>query len=470
MSSRLPFSSEAFQSAAQDPERATRWDQQQYQHFRSKAQKSSALPDLLAAAELAIRCQDAPNAQKLIDKVLSRAPGEADAHYLKVMMMLGREQKSEALKHLKDSVQRLKTKSPDHARVHRLLAEQLLRQEHQLPEAGRQLAKAFELAGGADFVHCAVQPPESLSATALDFDLEVFDALWPWENEPLQVRFSGIATDAQNRVYVTEQRHRWVFSFDAQGKFLRGLVERDLAAAPFVYPELSWDLTDITVAADGKRYLCGSSDRVYIYDENWQQLRYLAPPASQRTLRPLSLAVDSQGNVFVVYLHIGGIHWFNSEGYHMGAFGQNTIMPSLGKNYFCGLAVTPDNQVCLYDRETVQIYQPGKSAPTKTWAIQGLSAEHMEAEDYPFCWNGIAAADQFIYVCDTYGNRLLKLDTTTGQSQPVNCGTVKRPFDVAVDARQNVYLADTGQGRILCNRGQDWDVLLGHRSFQGAVS
>lgn len=470
MSSRLPYSSEAFQSAAQSPEQSAQWDQKQYQHFKARAQKSSGLPDLLAAAELAIRCQDLQNADKLLEKTLSRAPAEADAHYLKTMLLLGQDQKAQALQYLKDCTPRLKLKTADQARIHRLLAEQLLRQEHNQLEAARCLNKAFELAGGADFVHCTTKALDSLSATALDFDLEIFDALWPWENEPTQVRFASVRCDRQNQVYVLEQRHQWVFCFDQEGHFQRGLVERDLAAAPFIYPELSWDLTDIAIDSQGRRYLSGSSDRVYVYDENWQQQRYLAPPASQRTLRPLSLGMDSQNNLYVVYLHLGGIHWFNPEGYHLGAFGQNTIMPSLGKNYFCGLAVTPQDRVCLYDHDTVQIYQPGQPQPVQSWRLPGVSAESMDQPDYPFCWNGIAAAQQHLYVCDTYGNRLLQLNPQNGQVQALDCGTIKQPFAVAADARGSLYLADTGQGRILKSNGQDWQVLLGHRAFRGAVA
>lgn len=469
MSSRLPYSSEAFQSAAQDPASVSRWDQQQYKLFSSKVTKTSTLADLLAAAELAIRCADAPGAQKYLDQLLSRFPQEADAHYLKALLMLGQEQKQEALSHLKSSLPRLKGKSPDHARLHRLLAEQLLRQEQDPLAAASQLNKAFELAGGADFVHCTTRPAEQIQAIQLDFDLAVFDALWSWENDPLEVRFSAVSTDANNQVYVLEQRHQWLFQFDSEGRFVRGLVEHDLAQAPFIHPELSWDLTDLASGNDGRRYVCGSNDRVYVFDQDWQQQRYLAPPASQRTLRPLSLALDSQQNLFVIYLHLGGIHWFNAEGYHMGAFGQNTIMPSLGKNYFCGLAVTPQDQVCLYDRDTVQLYQPGQSQPLQTWKLPGISAESMESTDYPFCWNGIAAGPQDIYVCDTYGNRLLQLNPVSGQARTVACDGLNQPFDVAVDRRGTVYVADTGQGRILKSRDQDWQVLLGHRAFRGAV-
>lgn len=469
MSSRLPYSSEDFQSAAQNPGQSAQWDRQQYQSFKARAQKTSALSDLLAAAELAIRCQDLPEAEKLLDKILTRAPLEADAHYLKSMLLLGREQNSDALKHLKECAPRLKQKSPDHARVHRLLAEQVLRQEHAIKESAQHLQKAFELAENISFVHSGNLPESSLTSSMLDFDFEVFDALWPWENDTTQVRFTAVNTDAQNRVYALEQRHQWLFCFDAQGKFVRGLVERDLAAAPFIHPELSWDLTDVAIGPQGERYVASSSDRVYVFDENWQQKRYLAPPASQRTLRPLSIASDRQGNVFVVYLHLGGIHWFNPDGYHMGAFGQNTIMPNLGKNYFCGIAVTDQDQICLYDRDMLQIYQAGQAEPISSYSLEGISAEEMDQSDYPFCWNGISTYQQQVYLCDTYKNHLIQLDLASGQSKRLSNPLFKQPFDVAVANNGHIYVANTGQAQILKSHEQDWQVLLGHRSFQGVA-
>jgi len=470
MSSRLPYASPEFETAAQSAETLAQWEQQQWQHFQERVKKATLVADLLAAAEAAIRCQDAPAAQALIEKALNRAPQEADAHYLQAMLWLGLERSAEALDYLKTCVPRLSSKTPDHARVHALLAQQLLQQEQALEAAASTLSTAFELAGGADFVHCTTRPASELSRAQLDFDLELFEALWPWDQSPLRVRFSAVHTDAQDQVYVLEHRQRWLFSFDAQGQFLRGLSERDLAGTSFIFPELGWDLTDIATQSPEQRYLCGSSDRIYVFDQNWERQRELAPPASQRTLRPLSLALDSEQNLFVVYLHLGGIHWFNPEGYHLGAFGQNTIMPSLGKNYFCGIATNPQNQVCLFDRDQVQIFEPGKAEPLHSFSVSGISAESMDAEDYPFCWNGIAASREHIFVCDTYGHRVFQLDVGTGQSEALAGLELLQPFDVAVDSQGALYIADTGHGRVIKFQAQTQQVLLGHPAFQGVVS
>lgn len=467
MSSRLPYLSEAFQAAAQNPETLSKWEKSQYQHYRSRAQKSALLPDLLASAELAIRNQDAGASLQYLEKILKRAPQEADAHYLRAMLMLGQNQKTEALDYLKNQSKRLQQKTPDHARLHRLLAEQILQQQNESKQASQHLKKAFELAGMPAFVHSKIL--SELSRSQIEFDLEIFDALWPWDQTPCQVRFAGLSTDHKDQIHVLEQRHRWIFSFDAQGKFLRGLSERDLAAAPFIFPELSWDLTDLTVSAAGQYYVAGSSDRIYVFDANWGQERFLAPPASRRSLRPLSLSLDTQGQIFVLYLHLGGIHWFNAEGFHMGSFGKNTIMPTMGKNYFCGLASAAQG-VYLYDRDQIQLFQPGQDRPLQSWKVPGIDPEAMSQDDYPFCWNGIAATDTQVYLCDTYGNRVLTLDPVQGHFQDFKTLPLSRPFDVAADATGAVYIADTGASRILKHiPGQEAQVLLGHTAFQGAI-
>jgi len=122
MSSRLPYLSETFQTAAQQPDTLTQWEKSQYKYYRDRAKKSPMLPDLLAAAELAIRNQDSDNTQAYLEKALKRAPQEADAHYLRAMLMLGLEQKEQALSYLQAQSKRLQQKNVDHARIHRLLA------------------------------------------------------------------------------------------------------------------------------------------------------------------------------------------------------------------------------------------------------------------------------------------------------------------------------------------------------------
>lgn len=466
MSSRLPYLSETFQTAAQQSDTLAQWEKSQYSHYRSRVNQSPTLPDLLATAELAIRNQDSQGAQSFLDKALKRAPQEADAHYLKVMLMLGQEHKAQALDYLQNHCKRLQQKTSDHARLHRLLATQIVQQKNDLEAASSALKKAFELAGCPQFVHS--NTATTLTASQFEFDIEVFDALWPWDHSPCKVRFIAVSTDHQDHLYVLEQRHRWVLCFDARGHFLKGLTERDLASAPFIFPELSWDLTSIALNNTGKVYLAGSSDRIYVFDKAWGQERFLQPPASKRSLRPLSMTIDPEGHLFVVYLHLGGIHWYNPEGYHLGSFGKNTIMPSLGKNYFCGLAASKLG-VFLYDRESLQLFKPGKDQPLHSWKVPGIDPEAMSQEDYPFCWNGLAATDTELYICDTYGNRVLALNPAQGQFKELKTPPLSQPFDVAVDSKGTLYIADTGAGQILKQTAGQNSILLGHIAFQGAV-
>ena len=67
-----------------------------------------------------------------------------------------------------------------------------------------------------------------------------------------------------------------------------------------------------------------------------------------------------------------------------------------------------------------------------------------------------------IYIADTHNNRIRKVDTTgtittvagtgstgyNGDSQPATDATLYNPYDVAVDAAGNIYIADTGNTRV----------------------
>lgn len=468
MSSRLPYASEAFETAAQSAETLARWEQEQLSHFQQRLKGAPRPDDLLGAAEAAIRCADAASAEKHLAQLLSRAPQEADAHYLQAMLRLGQSQEAEALNYLKQCTPKLKAKSPDHARLHALLAERLQVSSQDTAAAASTLKQAFELAGGLDFAHCTTRPAAEVTPAQLAFDQELFEAIWPWDQTPLQLRFSSVHSDSQGQVYITEQRRRWIFVFDATGRFVQGLTERDLAGSQLVFPEQGFDLTCAATDSLGQHYIAGQSDRIQVFSSDWQPLRQLTPPASQRSLRPLSIATDSQGNVFVLYLHLGGIHWFNAEGYHMGSFGQNSIMPTVGKNYFCGLSCTPEGDVALYDRSTVQIFAPGQDAPLARFELPQLKAEAFDDENYPFCWNGVAAGAGKILVCDTHGHQVLQL-TRDGQSEALPNLTLKQPFDLALAPDDTLYIADTGQARILKIQNGTQQVLLGHPAFQGVV-
>lgn len=465
MSSRLPYSEASFKSALKEPEGLAKWEQSQYAHFQKRVGKNATVSDLIAVAEAAMRLQKGDESRQYLQQALKRSPQEGDAVYLHAMLLLGQEQKAEARQYLEQMAPKLRQKKPDHARVHALLAAQLM--EHDTAAASRHLKQAIDAVGGIKFTHAATR--QHLDARELEFDLEVFNAMYPWDQSPLKMRFVSVNVDAQGQVYILENRHRWVFVLHPDGRLKLGLTERDLAAAPFVFPELSWDLTDAAPATQGGVWMSGSSDRIFRFDAAGAQQESLNPPAGKRTLRPLSLASDAQGNLFVLYLHLGGIHWFNSEGAHMGSFGQNTVMGGLGKNYFCGLATTPTGQVLLFDRDQIQLFEPGQPQAKQHWELPESVRDSVLEEDFPFCWNGIAADAENIYFCDIAGHQVWQLNRQSGACSALPL-KLQAPFDLALDAQGALYIADAGSGRILKYKaGQSETVLLGHSAFKGAV-
>ena len=125
MSSRLDYQSPAFQSAVTDAQALQQWEEQQFADFRNRcASAQASADDLLSCAELAIRLQFAATARDCLERVLKLRPLAPDALYLKYTLL--HEQPAEALALLEATARKLLTKSPDHARLWRLLASQLL--------------------------------------------------------------------------------------------------------------------------------------------------------------------------------------------------------------------------------------------------------------------------------------------------------------------------------------------------------
>jgi tetratricopeptide (TPR) repeat protein len=478
MSSRVPYTSPEFEAAIVDASALEQWEKAQFQHYRSRTEGKSAvhINDLLACAELAIRCKDVACADECLDKAHKIRPQDPDVHYLLALRQAAQNNSEQALTQLQTAITSIThLRTPDMARLYRLLAQLTLSHSKDLLQAAQHLRKGAEIAGGIPFVHCTTRDPQHVTEEQLSFDLAVFDHLFSWEGFPATVKFASVATDSRQQVYVLEHSQRWVFQFNGEGQFIRGLTERQLAGVPFVFPEHSWSLNDIAVAPDGRIFVAGSNDRIHVFGPDWRKLIAYNPPASDKPLRPISLACDTKGTLYVLYLNLPGIHMFAPEGAHLGSFGANTTMPSTDKNYFCGLATDEAGKVYLYDRIHVQVYNPTTGALEETYDVPDSSPEHLDHDDYPFCWNGASldhngylylanTYEENIAVLDQYGNSFEMIDRMNQQLQ-----TFSLPMDVAVDSQDTLYIADTGNARVVKRSGNEWTQLLGHPAWTSTL-
>lgn len=470
MSSRLAYQSPEFTAAAADPQGLQKWEESQFALYRKRTEEAKASPDeLLACAELAIRNKDASAAQSCLERSLKANPQEADALYLQALLALAQGQAETALSQLEAAAATLSSSGADTARLWRLLAQERLRQKSDLPAAVAAFAKACEAAQAPEFLHTNTRSADAVNAAMLDFDFSLFDHLYPWEGGKAALRLTAVATGPQNQLYVLDNYNRLIFQFDAQGRFERGISERQLAMGQFLHPEARWDLADLCVGPDGRIYLAGNQDAIGVFSPDWQLLKTYAAPASERPLRPISLAIDAQNQLYVLYLHLEGVHVFNAEGFHEGSFGNNTTMPQSGKNYYCGLAVDKAKRLYLYDREKVQVFH----SETREWlkTLDLPAGKSLDDDDYPFCWNGAAIdAEGLLWLADTANNRVLNLKE--GEiSAPLpkldpQLQTLSQPFDITFDNQGRLYLADTQRARVLKYEAQKWSQFFGHPTFE----
>lgn len=467
MSSRVDYQSARFSAATADFQTLQQWTETEFKKVYGQTQEKYPSPDtLLACAELAIRLQDASTAQQCLERVLKLRPQEADAYYLKAMLSLGQGQGQAGLQILEQACHKHSGKGIDWGRLWYLLATQRLQQQQDLKGAIQALNKACELVAAPPFLHTTSRPPEALTPPMLAFDFALFDKLYPWEGGKTPIRLCALATGPQDQLYIIDNYNRWIFEFSPEGKFIRGLDEHQLSGHSFLYPESRWDLTDLCVAPDGRIFVAGQQDTIGVFSPQWEKLGGYAPPATQRRLRPLSLSCDSQGNLYVLYQHLTGIQVFNREGFHQGSFGKNTTMPTTDCNYFCGLSSHAQDQICLYDREKIQIFSNGQCL-----RVLELPTLLDTQADYPLCWNGIASGpDHTLWLADTAHQRILffQPNETQAQELPVDpqLQPLAYPFDITVDSQGVVYLADTHNARVLKYQHQQWHVVFAHPNFE----
>lgn len=182
---------------------------------------------------------------------------------------------------------------------------------------------------------------------------------------------------------------------------------------------------------------------------------------------PIGVAVDSQGTVYVADTFNHRIQVFNSEGAlerTIGGFGK-------GENQFYeprGVAVDADNNLYVADTWNARVVKIG---PDGEWlATWGVGEEERSGRSFTdtggtqagnaakplglYGPRGVAVdAQGNVYIADT-GNKRIVVTDAEGQflyqigyagSEP---GAFNEPTSVAVDRDGNVYVADTWNGRV----------------------
>jgi sugar lactone lactonase YvrE len=200
-------------------------------------------------------------------------------------------------------------------------------------------------------------------------------------------------------------------------------------------------------------------DNLYIADTNQNEVLKETPSAggyiqstivsSPSVALPNGIAVDSRGNVYSN--NRNGIVKETPSG---GAYTQSPI-PTIALSYPYGLAVDPGGNIYIADPGQVQVLEesPSGGSYTESTVVAFTSAEKLP-QDVAVDAGGnvyIVLSDEIYPNHDNENNDVLKETPSAGgyvQSTVASSG-LNRATGIALDAKGNVYIGDSGNNRVV---------------------
>ena len=293
----------------------------------------------------------------------------------------------------------------------------------------------------------AVEPSEVPGAGTVEFVWQVTS-----DEDPLYWP-SGLALDAQGTLYVADTRNHRIQLFDGDGQYLatwggEGPLEGQFN---FVWEDPTHNLPAGGLDFDGNGNLIVAdmgNVRIQKLDSSGS---FLARWGGDGTgdgqfARPLGLAVDGHGNVFVVDDRIfgsGRVQKFDNEGNFLVAFGRGLFgdpglieVDALGNVY-----------VADYGRGTVLKFD-NDGALLATFGGSGRGDGQFRGPQ------GIAVDGQGnLYVVDSSNARVQKLNSSGEYllqwgSRGSEAGQFNEPLDIVLDGQGNIYVSDQFNNRV----------------------
>jgi len=171
-------------------------------------------------------------------------------------------------------------------------------------------------------------------------------------------------------------------------------------------------------------------------------------------LAPKGLAVDAEGNVYVADSQNHRIQVFDTRGHPLRTWGREGALPGEFKEPW-GVAVSPDGLVYVADtwNHRIQVFEPDGTF-LRMWGTFGEAPVPSASADLLYGPRDLAFDSQgYLYIADTGNKRILKCDPQGrliaavggAGSEP---GQFQEPVGIAFDANDLLYVADTWNQRI----------------------
>ncbi|MHC5026743.1 MAG: NHL repeat-containing protein [Planctomycetota bacterium] len=169
------------------------------------------------------------------------------------------------------------------------------------------------------------------------------------------VRPSGVAVDADGRIYVSDAGAHRVIVLDRSGALVGQIGDRGVAPGNFNFP------TNVCVDDVGRVYVADSLNfRIQIFDENLEPLRTVGAQGDRPGYfsQPKGVALDSDGHLYVVDAHFETIQIFDDAGRLLLDFGGEGQDP--GRFWLpAGIHIDSRDRIWVADsyNHRVQVFQ-----------------------------------------------------------------------------------------------------------------
>lgn len=210
-----------------------------------------------------------------------------------------------------------------------------------------------------------------------------------------------LAADSYGRVYIADARQGMIQKFDPTGKPLLAVAD-----ARMKFPSA------ITLDSGGAIYVCDNSRKsLLVFAPDGNRIMEIRP-APRTFEKPLDVAVNSHGDIFVNEWYGGQIRRFSPRGRRIGSFGGYDDIPDPGPGKFRHvLAMATDSEGFLFiaDMMNARIQKFDRDGHhVLDWK---LSSAPEQVRD----WTDIATYKNFLVILDSSPPGMLQVWTTKGQ-------------------------------------------------------
>ena len=252
----------------------------------------------------------------------------------------------------------------------------------------------------------------------------------------------GVAADAEGNIYVMDTNHSRVQKFDSQGNFLSMWGSEGSGDGQFG-AILDPHEGRLAVDPQGNVYVIDLKNfRIQKFDSNGNYLTQWGTEGDGegQFREPLDIAIDKQNNVYVSDVTNSTVQKFDETGRFLLRWGKAGYNDGEFSNVL-SVAIAPNENVLVTDA-TGRIQRFDSNG----LFLSTINPEPIDSQSVYLA--NIAVDNQGnIYVADWYGQRIVKFDLegkalATWSGADVGIDRFVNMQDIAVDEQGNIYLTD----------------------------